>query len=75
MRTFFTAIKQVEHELKASGDGVARVLIVETSSTDQYAQTRTFYRNHGYHEEARIRQYYGPADDKIVFWKSLTGST
>lgn len=68
-------IKQVEDELKSSGNDVARVLIVETSSTDQYAQTRTFYRNHGYREEARIRQFYGAADDKIVFWKSLSEST
>lgn len=68
-------IKQVEDELKSRGDDVARVLIVETSSTDQYAQTRTFYRNHGYREEARIRQFYGADDDKIVFWKSLSEST
>lgn len=68
-------IEHVERQLKSRGDEVARVLIVETSSTDQYAATRTFYRNRGYREEARIRQFYGPADDKIVFWKSLVQST
>jgi len=47
------------------------VLIVETSSTDQYARTRAFYRQHHYDEEARIRDFYGPEDHKIVFWKSL----
>jgi len=64
-------IEHVEHELRSSGEGVARVLIVETSSTDQYARTRAFYRHHGFDEEARIRQFYGPDDDKVVFWKSL----
>ena len=64
-------IEYVEHELRGRGEEVARVLVVETSSTDRYVQTREFYRNHGYSEEARIRQFYGPDDDKIVFWKSL----
>jgi len=63
-----------EEQLRRSGEDVARVLIVEASSTDQYARTRTFYRKLGYHEEARIRQFYGPSDDKVVFWKSLLGA-
>ena len=67
-------IGRVERELVAAGDDVARVLIVETSSTEQYAPARAFYRSRGYDEEARIRQFYGPADDKIVYWKSLTGA-
>jgi ribosomal protein S18 acetylase RimI-like enzyme len=64
-------LDHVEHELRASGSDSARVLIVETSSTDQYARTREFYRRHHYDEEARIREFYGPDDDKVVFWKSL----
>jgi ribosomal protein S18 acetylase RimI-like enzyme len=64
-------IGDVERDLRARGGEVARVLIVETSSTEQYAATRDFYRGRGYDEEARIRQFYGPGDDKIVFWKSL----
>lgn len=61
----------VEDALRARGDHEARVLIIETSSTHQYARTRNFYRHHGFDEEARIRQFYGPDDHKIVFWKSL----
>ena len=61
----------VEADLKQRGPAQARTLIVETSSTDQYAPTRAFYRGLGYDEEARIREYYGPGDDKVVFWKSL----
>lgn len=64
-------LADIEEQLRQRGDNDARVLIVETSSTDQYARTRDFYRANGYDEEARIRQFYGPNDDKIVFWKSL----
>lgn len=67
-------IGAVEEHLRRSGEDVARTLIVETSSTDQYARTRAFYRKLGYDEEARIRQFYGPSDDKVVFWKSLVGA-
>lgn len=64
-------IAHVEQLLRDAGEEVARVLIVETSSTDQYAGTRTFYAARGFDEEARIRDYYGPGDGKVVFWKSL----
>ena len=39
--------------------------------TVQYAATRQFYAKIGYDEEARVRQFYGPQDDKVMFWKSL----
>jgi ribosomal protein S18 acetylase RimI-like enzyme len=64
-------VRHVESDLRGRGSDSARVLIVETSSTDQYARTREFYARQGFVEEARIRQFYGPADDKVVFWKSL----
>lgn len=62
----------VENDLRQRGDKEARTLIVETSSTDQYALTREFYAGLGYVEEARIRDFYGPDDNKVVFWKSMT---
>ncbi len=64
-------VTHVEANLRALGEETARVIVVETSSTDRYARTRDFYRRLGYDEEARIRQFYGPGDDKVVFWKSL----
>ncbi len=48
-----------------------RVLIADTSGTAKYERTREFYRKNGYSEEARIRDFWGPGDDKVVFWKSL----
>jgi ribosomal protein S18 acetylase RimI-like enzyme len=62
----------VERQLQQAGPDIAQVLIVETSSTDQYSRTRDFYPKQGYVEEARIRRFYGPDDDKVVYWKSLT---
>lgn len=48
-----------------------RILIADTSGTDAFSQTRAFYRKTGYTEEARIRDFWGKGDDKVVFWKSL----
>jgi ribosomal protein S18 acetylase RimI-like enzyme len=67
-----TLIDHVERHLQQAGPDSAQVLIVETSSTDQYARTREFYPKQGYVEEARIRRFYGPDDDKVVYWKALT---
>ena len=38
---------------------------------ETFLATRAFYRRNGYDEEARIRDFYGPGEDKIVFWKAL----
>ena len=70
----FRSIQWVERTLRQLGDEHARVLIVETSSTDPYAQARAFYAKYGFEEEARIREFYGPGDHKVVFWKSLSES-
>jgi GNAT superfamily N-acetyltransferase len=67
-------IDWVEQTLRDLGPHAARVLIVETSSLDQYAQARAFYAKRGFDEEARIRDFYGPGDNKVVFWKSLVSA-
>ncbi|MEM9527502.1 MAG: GNAT family N-acetyltransferase, partial [Bacteroidota bacterium] len=59
---------QVEKSLTDQG---ARILIVETSGLEAFARTRKFYRELGYTEEARIREFYSAGDDKVVFWKKL----
>lgn len=48
-----------------------RVLIADTSGTEEFEATRAFYRRAGYTEEARIRDFWAEGDDKIVFWKRL----
>ena len=62
-------IRHVEADLRARGE---RLLLVETSSLDSFEQTRTFYRKNEYNEEARIRDYYNPGEDKIIFRKALS---
>lgn len=64
-------MRYVEADL-ASSD--ARLLLVETSGSPTFAATRAFYRHIGYGEEARIRDFYQPGEDKIVFRKVLTAS-
>lgn len=64
-------IAHVEESLRRLGASAARVLIVETSGLARFEPTRRFYLEHGYVEEARIREFYGPEDDKVVFWKRL----
>ena len=46
-------------------------IYVETSSKDQYAPTRAFYENNQYLLKARFENFYAPADDKLVFVKTL----
>lgn len=48
-----------------------RVLIVETSGTDDFKLTRKFYLDLGYHLEATIRDFWTEGDDKVIFWKKL----
>ncbi|MEL6679599.1 MAG: GNAT family N-acetyltransferase [Pseudomonadota bacterium] len=75
----------VAHDHQGAGHGAAlvhgledtlrtrggRILIVDTSGTEDFAGARTFYRQRGYAEEARIRDFWSTGDDKIVFRKAL----
>jgi len=49
----------------------ARMLVIETSSRDDYAPTRRFYHKHGYTESARLRDFFAPGDDRVVFTKRV----
>lgn len=47
----------------------AALLVIETSSRDDYAPTRKFYDRRGYREAARVRDFYAPLDDRVVLTK------
>jgi GNAT superfamily N-acetyltransferase len=64
-----TLVRAVERELRERG---ARMLLVETSSRPDYSNTRAFYTRCGYSEAARIRDFYAPADDRIMLTTRLT---
>ena len=50
------------------------MLVVETSSRVEYEATRRFYSGRGYREVARMRDYYAPCDDRVIYTKSLVPS-
>ena len=62
-------VREVERDLRERG---ARLLLVETSSRPDYEKTRAFYARCGYTEAARIRDFYAPADDRIMLTTRLT---
>jgi ribosomal protein S18 acetylase RimI-like enzyme len=62
-------VHAVETKLVARG---GRLLLVETSSRADYAGTRQFYARSGYTEAARVRDFYAPADDRILLTTRLT---
>ena len=64
-----TLVREVERELRDRG---ARMLLVETSSRPDYSNTRAFYARCGYREAARIKDFYAPADDRIMLTTRLT---
>lgn len=61
-------MQHVEDSLKTDGQ---RILLVETSGTPEFTLTRRFYVKLGYEEEARVRDYYAPSDDMVLFRKLL----
>ena len=58
----------LEETLKQRGN---RILIVETSGTEDFKLTRRFYAQLGYSREAVIRDFWAEGDDKVIYWKKL----
>jgi ribosomal protein S18 acetylase RimI-like enzyme len=52
----------------------ARLVIVETSSRDDYEPTRRFYAKRGYGEHARLRDFYAAGDDRVILGKRLVAA-
>lgn len=61
-------VEGVEDRLARLG---ARLIVAETSGLAQYESTRRFYLGCGFTEEARVREFYKPGDDLIVYTKRL----
>jgi len=61
-------LNAVEHRLLGEG---CRLIVVETSSQDDYAPTRAFYERRGYARTASIPAYYAPGDDLVIYLKDL----
>lgn len=61
-------MRHTEDALRAGGQ---RLLLVETSGLPEFGPTRGFYAKLGYGEEARVRDFYAPGDDMVLFRKDL----
>lgn len=59
-------VARVENELRKNK---GRLLLIETSSREKYAPTRQFYLRLGYQEAGRIKDYYRPGDDRVIYCK------
>lgn len=57
-------VRYVEEEVRRRG---GRLLVIETSSKESYGGTRVFYDKIGCTLAARIPDYYGRGDDKLVY--------
>ncbi len=44
-----------------------KLLIIETSSKESYRPTQSFYLHNGYQIEAKIKDFYAPGDDRLIF--------
>lgn len=61
-------LKQAEKFVLEKG---ARLMLIETSSTAEYDNTRKFYLNNGYQQLAVIPDFYRPGDGKIIYGKTF----
>ena len=48
-----------------------RRIYIETSSSEKYVPTRTFYERTGYQVDAVLKDFYGPDDAKVIYVKVL----
>jgi ribosomal protein S18 acetylase RimI-like enzyme len=61
-------IQFVEQDVRERG---GRLLVLETSSQENYDRTRRIYEKNGYELVARLRDFYKPGDDKLIYVKYL----
>jgi D-alanine-D-alanine ligase len=47
------------------------LIVIETSGRTLYDSTRGFYLASGYHEAARVPDFYGPDDPRVIYTKAL----
>lgn len=60
-------LRQTEQEIGKRG---GRRIYIETSSSELYLPTRTFYLHNGYRLEAELKDYYAPLDNKLIYVKA-----
>jgi ribosomal protein S18 acetylase RimI-like enzyme len=61
-------MRHVEQNLREQDQ---RMLLIRTSGTARYDQTRAFYKGLGYSEHARVPDYWTDGDDLVLFTTRL----
>ena len=61
-------LERTEELIRGAG---GRRIYIETSNREQYAPTRGFYLRCGYNQEAILKDFYAPGDDKVLYAKGL----
>ena len=64
----WSLMKKTEELIHEAG---GQRVYIETSSRHPYAPTRGFYLRCGYREEARLKDFYAPGDDKVIYVREL----
>ena len=61
-------LEKTEELIRHAG---GRQVYIETSNRHHYAATRGFYLRCGYRQEALLKDFYAPGDDKVIYVKEL----
>ncbi len=61
-------IQAVEEDVRCRN---GRLLLIETSSDDDYELTRMFYLKRGCNQVETIKDFYRPGEDRVVFVKRI----
>ena len=61
-------LQAVEAGVRSLG---GRMITVETSGTPEYAPARHVYASAGYLDEARLRDFYSPGDDLVIYTRHI----
>lgn len=59
----------MNHAEEQARNAQGRMICLETSSQGFYQRTRDFYRQAGYREESRLKDFYRPGDDRLTYVK------
>lgn len=59
-------LNEMEYRLMQNGPGH---IYIDTSSTEPYLHARRFYEKNDYQPVARLKDFFRPGDDKIIYCK------
>jgi ribosomal protein S18 acetylase RimI-like enzyme len=65
-------MKAVQERVLAVG---GQRIYIDTSGKDQYSATRKFYERNGFNCDARLKDFYGPGDDRVIYAKILAAGS